>query len=88
MTGYYDKIYLKRVQEVLKKATGEKPQIEVIEVQTSAGPRKQLGVKLTDEMREKARFSDFNRGGTVTAPSSYGNNDPAVSRAIALTREY
>jgi hypothetical protein len=88
MTGYYDKIYLKRVQEVLKKATGEKPQIEVIEVQTSAGPRKQLGVKLTDEMREKARFSDFNRGGTVTAPSSYGNDDPAVSRAIALTREY
>lgn len=88
MTGYYDKIYLKRVQEVLKKATGAKPEIEVIEVQTSAGPRKQLGVKLTDEMREKARFSDFNRGGTVTAPSSYGNDDPAVSRAIALTREY
>lgn len=88
MTGYYDKIYLKRVQEVLKKATGAKPEIEVIEVQTSAGPRKQLGIRLTDEMREKARFSDFNRGGTVTAPSSYGNDDPAVSRAIALTREY
>jgi hypothetical protein len=88
MIGYYDKIYLKRVQEVLKKATGTKPEIEVIEVQTSAGPRKQLGIRLTDEMREKARFSDFNRGGTVTGPHSYGSDDPAVGRAIALTREY
>jgi hypothetical protein len=88
MKGYYDKVYLKRIQDVIKKATGEKPVIEEIEVQTGNGPRKQLGIKLTDEMREKARFSDFNRGGTVTAPSSYGNDDPAVSRAIALTREY
>jgi hypothetical protein len=88
MIGYYEKIYLKRVQEVLKKATGTKPEIEVIEVQTSAGPRKQLGIRLTDEMREKARFSDFNRGGTVTGPHSYGSDDPAVGRAIALTREY
>jgi hypothetical protein len=88
MMGYYDKVYLKRVQKVLEKATGVKMPLEEIEVQTGNGPRKQLGVKLTDEMREKARFSDFNRGGTVTAPSSYGNDDHAVSRAIALTREY
>jgi len=88
MKGYYDKVYLKRVQDVIKKATGTKPEIEVIEVQTGDGPRKQLGVKLTDEMREKARFSDFNRGGTVTGPHSYGSDDPAVGRALALTREY
>jgi hypothetical protein len=87
MTGYYDKIYLKRVQEVLKKATGSKPEIEVIEVQTSAGPRKQLGVKLTDEMREKARFSDFNKGGRVTGGNAY-DNDKSVENALALTREY
>jgi hypothetical protein len=88
MIGYYDKVFPKRVQEVIRKATGAKPEIEVITVQTGDGSRQQLGIKLTDEMREKARFSDFNRGGTVTAPSSYGNDDPAVSRAIALTREY
>ena len=81
-------MFPKRVQEVIRKATGAKPEIEVITVQTGDGSRQQLGIKLTDEMREKARFSDFNRGGTVTAPSSYGNDDPAVSRAIALTREY
>jgi hypothetical protein len=88
MIGYYDKIYLKRVQEVLKRATGTKPEIEVIEVQTSAGPRKQLGVRLTDEMREKARFSDFNRGGTVTSPKVHDTNHETVNRALALTREY
>lgn len=65
MRGYYDKVYLKRVQDVIKKATGEKPVIEEIEVQTADGPRKQLGIRLTDQMREKARFSDFNRGGVV-----------------------
>jgi hypothetical protein len=88
MKGYYDKLYLKRVQDVIKKATGTKPEIEVIEVQTADGPRKQLGVRLTDEMRKKARFSDFNRGGTVTGPHSYDNDDHAVGRALALTREY
>lgn len=87
MRGYYDKVYLKRVQEVLRKATGEKPNIEVIEVQTANGPRKQLGVRLTDEMREKARFSDFNKGGRVTGGDTY-DNDQAVAHALALTSEY
>jgi hypothetical protein len=81
-------VYPKRVQEIIKKATGVKPEIEVITVQTGDGPRQQLGVRLTDEMREKARFSDFASGGTVTGPHSYGSDDPAVGRAIALTREY
>ena len=88
MRKYYDSAFVKYVQDVFKEATGEKPKIEIIEANTADGPRQQLGIRLTDEMREKARFSDFNRGGTVTAPSSYGNDDPAVSRAIALTREY
>ena len=87
MRGYYDKVYLKRVQEVLRKATGEKPNIEVIEVQTANGPRKQLGVRLTDEMREKARFSDFNKGGRVTGGNTY-DNDQAIAHALALTSEY
>lgn len=88
MIGYYDKVYLKRVQDVLKKATGEKPIIEEIEVQTADGPRKQLGIRLTDEMRAKARFSDFKRGGTVTGSHSYDTNDAHVNHALALTREF
>ena len=87
MVGYYDKIFLKRVQDVIKKATGIKPQIEVIEVQTANGPRKQLGIRLTDEMREKARFSDFNKGGRVTGGNTY-DNDSSVAHALALTSEY
>ena len=87
MRGYYDKVYLKRVQEVIRKATGEKPVIETIEVQTADGPRKQLGIRLTDDMREKARFSDFNKGGRVTGGNTYDSNH-TVANALALTREY
>lgn len=87
MRKYYE-MYAKRAQKVLEKATGMKVPIEEIEVQTANGPRKQFGIRLTDEMREKARFSDFNRGGTVTGPHSYGSDDDAVGRALALTREY
>lgn len=78
MRGYYDKIYLKRVQDVIKKSTGIKPEIETITVNTANGPRQQLGIRITDEMREKARFSDFNKGGRVS--------DPVVNKALALTR--
>ncbi len=74
MRGYYDKVYLKRVQDVFKKSTGKKPTIEEIDVQTANGPRKQLGIRLDDEMREKTRFSDFASGGVV-------------NKALALTAD-
>ena len=77
MRGYYDKIYLKRVQDVIKKSTGVKPEIETITVNTADGPRQQLGIRITEEMREKARFSDFNKGGRVS--------DPVVNKALSLT---
>jgi hypothetical protein len=38
-------------------------------------------------MREKARFSDFNKGGRVTGGNAY-DNDKTVDSALALTREY
>lgn len=87
MLGYYNKIYLKRVQEVIKKATGIKPQIETITVDTADGPRQQLGIRITNEMREKARFSDFKKGGRVTGGNAYDNNQ-VVDSALALTREF
>jgi hypothetical protein len=87
MRKYYD-MYGKRVQKVLEKATGTKVPIEEIEVQTADGPRKQFGIRLTDEMREKARFSDFARGGTVTGGHSHDNTGEHVNRALALTREF
>ena len=66
------------MQDVIKKSTGIKPEIETITVNAADGPRQQLGVRITDEMREKARFSDFNKGGRVS--------DPIVNKALSLTR--
>lgn len=77
MRKYYDSAFVKYVQDVFKEATGKKPNIEVITAQTADGPRQQLGIRLTDEMREKARFSDFNKGGRVS--------DPVVNKALSLT---
>jgi hypothetical protein len=86
MRKYYDSAFVKYVQDVFKEATGEKPKIEVVTAQTPDGPRQQLGVRLTEEMREKARFSDFNKGGRVTDRAKYADSD-TVSRALALTSE-
>ena len=77
MIDYYNNIYKKRVEKVVKDATGKKVQWEVIPVQTADGPREQLGFRLTDDMKE-ARFSDFNKGGRVA--------DPVVNKALSLTR--
>lgn len=76
MIDYYNNIYKKRVEKVVKDATGKKVQWEVIPVQAADGPREQLGFRLTDDMKE-ARFSDFNKGGRVT--------DPIVDKALSLT---
>ena len=76
MRKYYDSAFVKYVQDVFKEATGKKPNIEVITAQTADGPRQQLGIRLTDDMKE-ARFSDFNKGGRVT--------DPIVNKALSLT---
>jgi hypothetical protein len=80
MRKYYDSAFVKYVQDVFQEATGKKPKVEIIEAQTADGPRKQLGIRLDDEMRETARFSDFNKGGRVASP--------AVNKALELTRDY
>ena len=84
MIDYYDNIYKKRVEKVVKDATGKKVQWEVIPVQTADGPREQLGFRITD--MQDARFSDFNKGGRVTDRAKYADSD-TVSRALALTSE-
>jgi hypothetical protein len=84
MRDYYDNIYKKRVEKVVKDATGKKVQWEVIPVQTADGPREQLGFRITD--MQDARFSDFNKGGRVTDRAKYADSD-TVSRALALTSE-
>ena len=79
MINYYDNIFKRRVEKVVKDATGKKVEWEVIPVNTADGLREQLGFRLTDDMKN-ARFSDFNKGGRVA--------DPAVNKALALTSEY
>jgi hypothetical protein len=86
MIEYYNKVVPRRLIEVIRKATGKKPNIEIITVQTANGPRQQLGIRIDDDIRN-ARFSDFNKGGRVTGGNSYGN-DQSIASALALTREY
>jgi len=85
MIDYYNNIYKKRVEKVVKDATGQKVQWEVIPVQTADGPREQLGFRLTDDF-QRARFSDFKKGGRVTGSTKYADSD-TVGRALALTSE-
>lgn len=86
MIEYYNKIVPKRLEEIIRKATGKKPKIEVITVQTGDGPRQQFAVRIDEDLLN-ARFSDFNKGGRVTGGNSYGN-DQSIANALALTREY
>jgi hypothetical protein len=85
MIDYYNNIYKRRVEKVVKDATGKKVEWEVIPVNTADGPREQLGFRLTDDMKN-ARFSDFNKGGRVTNSAIYADSD-AVNKALALTRD-
>jgi hypothetical protein len=86
MINYYNNIVPKRLEEVIRKATGKKPKIETITVQTADGPRQQLGIRIDEDLRN-SRFSDFNKGGRVTGGNTYGN-DQSIANALALTREY
>lgn len=86
MIEYYNKVVPRRLIEVIRKATGKKPNIEIITVQTANGPRQQLGIRIDDDIRN-ARFSDFNKGGRVTGGNTY-DNSKSVEHALALTSEY
>ncbi len=85
MVDYYENIYKKRVLKVIKDATGKKASWERIPVDTADGIRMQDAIRIDD--LHDARFSDFNKGGSVTGGKSY-DNDASVAHALALTREY
>ena len=79
MIDYYNNIYKKRVEKVVKDATGKKVQWEVVPAETSEGIVPRLGFRIDDDIKG-AKFSTFARGGVV-------RNDNLVSKALALTSE-
>jgi hypothetical protein len=74
MIDYYNNIYKKRVEKVVKDLTGKKVQWEVLPAETAEGIVPRLGFRIDDDLRE-AKFPTFASGGTV-------------SRALELTRDY
>jgi hypothetical protein len=74
MIDYYNNIYKKRVEKVVKDLTGKKVQWEVLPAETSEGIVPRLGFRIDDDLKE-AKFPTFASGGTV-------------SRALELTRDY
>ena len=74
MKKYYDEIVPKRIQEVVRKATGVKVKPEKVKVPTAEGEMEYWGIPLTDEIK-RAKWSSFSSGGEV------------VDRALALTSE-
>ena len=74
MKKYYDEIVPKRLQEVVRKATGMKVKPEKVKVPTAEGEMEYWGIPLTDEIKS-AKWSSFSSGGEV------------VDRALALTSE-
>ena len=79
MIDYYNNIYKKRVEKVVKDATGKKVQWEVLPAETAEGIVPRLGFRIDDDVKG-ATFSTFARGGVVKS-----NN--LVSKALALTSE-
>jgi hypothetical protein len=74
MIDYYNNIYKKRVEKVVKDLTGKKVQWEVLPAETSEGIVPRLGFRIDDDLKE-AKFPTFASGGIV-------------SRALELTRDY
>ena len=79
MIDYYNNIYKKRVEKVVRDATGKKVQWEVLPAETAEGIVPRLGFRIDDDVKG-ATFSTFARGGVV-------RNDNLVSKALALTSE-
>lgn len=74
MIDYYNNIYKKRVEKVVKDLTGKKVQWEVLPAETSEGIVPRLGFRIDDDLRE-AKFPTFASGGIV-------------NKALELTRDY
>ena len=74
MIDYYNNIYKKRVEKVVKDLTGKKVQWEVLPAETSEGIVPRLGFRIDDDLRE-AKFPTFASGGVV-------------NKALQLTRDY
>lgn len=74
MNKYYDEIVPKRVGAVVKKATGEKVNIGKAELSNKQGFGNYHVVPLTKETKS-AKFSSFDRGGTVARALALVNED-------------
>lgn len=97
MKDFYNNIVPKRLSEVIRKATGQKPEFQKFQLQTANGPQDVYGVKLTPEMKAKLKatkeesggyFPHFAKGGAVKKAMqvSSGNDTDAVLGALNIAK--
>jgi hypothetical protein len=88
MIDFYNNIIPKRLTEVIRKATGQKPQFETFTVQTRNGPQQVQGIRLTPEMKAKLQAIKETEGGYFPHMAYGGKvDDSSVNKALQIAAE-
>ena len=88
MKDFYNNIIPKRLSEVIRKATGQKPQFETFTVQTSDGPQQVQGIRLTPELKAKLQSIKETEGGYFPHFANGGKvDDSSINKALQIAAE-
>ena len=88
MKDFYDNIVPKRLSEIIRKATGEKPKFQTWTIQTADGPMEVQGLRLTPEMKAKLQAIKEKEGGYFPHFASGGKvDDNSVNKALRIAAE-
>ena len=88
MIDFYDNIVPKRLSEIIRKATGEKPQFQTWTIQTADGPMEVQGLRLTPEMKAKLQAIKEKEGGYFPHMAYGGKvDDNSVNKALRIAAE-
>jgi hypothetical protein len=88
MVDFYDNIVPKRLSEIIRKATGEKPQFQTWTIQTADGPMEVQGLRLTPEMKAKLQSIKETEGGYFPHMAYGGKvDDSSVNKALQIAAE-
>lgn len=88
MKDFYNNIVPKRLSEVIRKATGEKPQFQTWTIQTADGPLEVQGFRFTPEMKAKLQALKEKEGGYFPHFANGGKvDDNSVNKALRIAAE-
>lgn len=88
MVDFYENIVPKRLSEVIRKATGEKPQFQTWTIQTADGPLEVQGFRFTPEMKAKLQAIKEKEGGYFPHFANGGKvDDSSINKALQIAAE-